>query len=262
MKKLVLISMTTLTILGCSFPMEQLGLFKTGTGLPEIKPFSNDELITFDIVKKSSLSTCTQCHEFTKTADQVIANQVDILARINTSGSGLMPPPSKGYRALTDCEKQILVTWLDDQKVGRASPKIKELTACANQTTEPAPQPQPEPKPTATPKPEPVDFANLEVNFANLQKYILEPKCLRCHTPQAKDKEEGKVRTNLTSESEIQGQGLLDATIEKAVLYQVVVPGLNKRFMPPVRSGLPALTEPEVDYLKRWILSVPPNDWF
>lgn len=244
--------------------MEQMGLFKTGGGLPEITPFSADALITFEVVKERSLKTCNQCHDFTKNADTVIANQVDILARINTSGSGLMPPPSKGYRALTSCEKQILVTWLDDQKVGRASPKVSELNTCASETTPPAPQPEVKPTatPAPTPTPEPVDFANLEVSYANLQKYILEPKCLRCHTPQEKDKEEGKVRTLLTSTDEIQGQGLLSETIEKAVLYQVVMPGLNKRFMPPVRSGIPALTEGEVEYLKRWILSVPANDWF
>lgn len=263
MKNLILISLFSMSILGCSFPLEQVGLFKTGAGLPEVNAFSNDALITFEVVQERSLKTCNQCHEFTKTSDKVIANQGEILARINTSGSGLMPPPSKGYRPLTDCEKQILVTWLDDQKVGRTSPKISELSFCATQTTEPAPQPQPQPSasPTATPVPEVVDFATLEVSFANLRKHILEAKCLRCHTPQESDQAEGKVRTDLTTESAIQSQELLDTTVEKAVLYQVVVPGLNKLFMPPTRSGLPALTEPEVDYLKRWILSVPPSEW-
>lgn len=257
MKKLVLVSVTTLGILGCSFPMEQVGLFKTGAKLPEVSVFSGDPTpITFNVVLERPLKTCAQCHkEEFNTAAKVLRNQNNILDRVNRTGAGVMPPANRGLKALTDCEKQILVTWLDDQKVGRASPKVNELAACGKAPSE-------EVKPTPTPPAEVVDFANLEVSFANLQKYILEPKCLRCHTPQAKDKEEGKVRTSLMSESEIQAQGLLDTTIEKAVLYQVVMPGLNKRFMPPVRSGLPALTEPEVDYLKRWILSVPQNDWF
>lgn len=253
MKKLILVSMTTLSILGCSFPLEQMGLFKTGNGLPEVTVFANDTPIDFSLVQDRSLKSCAECHDFTKNADQVIANQNEILARINMNGPGMMPPAGKG-RALTECEKQILVTWLDDQKVGRSSSKFSDLSACAAPTDETIPEPTPSPSPTPE---EAVDFAALELNYVNLAKYILEPKCLRCHTPV-----EGKAKTVLTSTSEIQGQELIASTAEASKLYQVVIPGLNKRFMPPPKSGIPALTAEEADYLKRWILSVPPDEFF
>lgn len=93
------------------------------------------------------------------------------------------------------------------------------------------------------------DFKNLEVSFANLTKEILAPKCLSCHTTETAKK------TVLEDTEHIEMKGLLKETAEDSVLYQVCVPGMNKRFMPPKKSGIPALTEDELEYLKKWIES-------
>lgn len=235
--------------------MEQVGFFKGGA-LPDISTLGADDVqITFDVVLGRSLNTCATCHnsEF-QTAEKVLQRQDEILDRINRTGSGAMPPPNKGYKSLNSCQKQILVTWLDDQKVGRTSPSIKTLSACGDgQSTEDL-----KPRPTPSPEKPEVDFATLEVNFANLKKEILEPKCLRCHLP---SEDKTKIKTILETSSDIEAQELISDTAEKSILYQVVIPGLNKRFMPPPQSGIPALTQAEADYLKRWIESVPPSEF-
>lgn len=241
--------------------MEQAGLFKgQKIEVPKVTDLeANNIEITFDVLQSRSLKTCGDCHQgWARSPDKVLAKQNEILARVNARDASIMPQTSKGYRPLTECEKQILVTWFDDQKVGRSSPKISTLSACGgdssgNSDTEPTLIPQPTPNPTPD-KPQ-VDFSTLELSFANLKKEILEPKCLRCHVPV-----DGKDNTILESLSAIQGQELVSATAEKSVLYQVVIPGMNKRFMPPPKSGNPPLTAEEADYLKRWIESLPPND--
>lgn len=236
-KHFVFLAILGLPLVGCSYPMEELGLFKTG-GL-EVKGFSKfqNEKVSFDVVKSTALSTCLECHtsggRSMNTAEKVLAQKDAILGAIN---KGSMPPRSAGYKPLTACEKQILETWIDDQVRSRSDvQKVGELSNCGDAE---APVQKPE-----------TDLATLELSFENLKKEILGPKCMVCHST------ETAKRTILETVADLHKHKLLAATAEESVLYQVTVPGMNKRFMPPQRGNtmLAPLTEAELSYLKRWI---------
>ncbi|WP_374033319.1 hypothetical protein ACES2I_11000 [Bdellovibrio bacteriovorus] len=236
-KHFVFLAVLGLSLVGCSYPMEELGLFKTG-GL-EVKGFSKfqNEKVSFDVVKATAMSTCLECHtsgsRSMDTAEEVLAQKDSILSVIN---KGTMPPRSSGYQPLSACEKQILETWIDDQMRSRSDvQKVGELSNCGEAEA-----------PVQKPK---TDLATLELSFENLKKEILAPKCMVCHST------ETAKRTILETVADLHNHNLLAASAEESVLYQVTVPGMNKRFMPPQRGKtiLAPLTEAELSYMKRWI---------
>lgn len=274
MKKLGFLYVTSLFVLGCSFPMEQVGLFKNGkVAVPEVGGFEADNTeLSFQVLSERSLNSCAECHGFVKTPENFAKRKQKIIERIYGIGGELMPPPSKGYSELTECQKKMIETYFDDQASSRSAAKIKDIPACSNGAPTPEVKPEPTPAPTATPTPdvtptpapvptptpEPVvavDFKTLELSFENLQKQILEPKCMKCH------REATARATILETVTGMQMQELIGKTAEESPLYQVVIKGMNKRFMPPPQSGLAPLTADEADYLKRWIESVPPSEF-
>lgn len=238
---LFLISLFALT--ACSYTMEELGFFKDGVRLPrgfDVAQFS-ERAVDFEVVKATALSTCMNCHttgsKSMNTPEKALTLQGEILDSIQNQS---MPPKSSGYIPLSECEKQILETWFEDQIATRApSRKVKELSHCGNM--------QP-----AKPK-EPTDFSKLELSYENLTKEILAPKCMTCHT------EEAAKKTVLETYAVIKDQGLLETTAEESMLFKVTVEGMAKRFMPPKNKGIPPLTPEESDYLKRWIQAGAPE---
>lgn len=223
---------------GCSYAMEEAGLFTTSGRHPNLGSLQfAEQKVTFEVVKAASLRTCLECHtegnRSMNTPEKVLALKDNILSTIQ---KGTMPPRSSGYQPLSSCDRQILETWLDDQTHDRSpSLRVKDLAPCGN--TE-APQSKPK-----------TDFSQLEVSFANLSKEILAPKCLSCHTTETAKK------TILEDVAHIEAKGLLAEKAEDSVLYQICVPGMNRRFMPPKKSGIPALNADELAYLKKWIES-------
>lgn len=236
-KTILLLALLGLTVGACSYPMEELGLYKTDKVLPNLSLKFQNEKITFETVKNTALKSCQECHatggRSMDTAEEVLAQKESILGAIN---KGSMPPRSAGYSPLSACEKQILETWLDDQARNRTDVhKVGELSACADAKA---------PVPTVKP-----DLDKLELSFENLKTEILGPKCMVCHSA------ETAKRTILDTLADVRRHQLLADTAEDSILYQVTVPGMNKRFMPPQRGKtiLAPLTEKELSYLKRWI---------
>ncbi|KHD88141.1 MAG: hypothetical protein OM95_10210 [Bdellovibrio sp. ArHS] len=243
MKKAVLIIMSAfmgLSLTGCSYALEELGVFKTdGSGIPRVGSFEafRDQPISFEVVKSTSLRTCQECHasgnRAMDTADKVLAQKDSILAAVHKES---MPPRSAGYKPLDACEKQILETWVDDQMHERTEvQKVKDLATCANAQ---APREKP-----------PTDFKTLELSFENLKTEIFNAKCLVCHS------KETARRTVLDDLDLIKAKGLIKESATESILYQIVVPGMYKRFMPPQngKTSIKPLTAEETDYLKRWI---------
>lgn len=235
----ILLVIPALFNFGCSYAFEELGVYKNSIpGTPKIGALEfADQNISFDVVKATALSTCLECHtegnHSMNTPEKTLAQKDKILSEIQ---EGAMPPRSSGYKALSDCDRQILETWMDDKVHDRISTqKVKELSACGHIEA-----------PKAKPK---TDFKTLELTFENLKREILAPKCLSCHTTETAKK------TNLEDIEHINARNLLKETAAESALYQVCVPGLNKRFMPPKKSGIPALAEDELEFLKKWIES-------
>lgn len=216
--------------------MEMMGLYKITDRLPggfDAGAFA-DKTVDFEVLKVTALNSCLNCHttgsNSMNTPEKFLALKTEILDSIQKA---TMPPKSSGYKPLSECEKQILETWLDDQTQSRVpSRKVGELSKCSDVAP-------------AKPKP-PTDFAALELSFENLTKEILAPKCLSCHT------EENARKTVLESYPLLSAQKLLAETADESMLYKVTI-GTAKRFMPPKNKGIDPLTDAEKDYLKRWI---------
>ena len=200
-------------LVGCSFPMEEAGLFKTNkNGLPEVGTMNYaDQKITFDVLKETSLHVCLKCHTTGKNAmgtpQAALALSKSILDEVN---GNQMPPKQSGYKSLTDCEKKILETWFEDQSRSRESGKIKDIPQCAGVT--------------APPKEDKPDFDKIAANYENLKKYILAPKCFSCHAHDVED-----VKTVLDSLATIHDENLLGATAEESKLYQMICQQPNVR---------------------------------
>jgi len=213
--------------------MEELGLFNKDKAIQ--KSFG-DSLISFDVVTQTSLKNCLKCHSTGNHAmrnpEQVLAQKKDILESIH---SDKMPPKTSGYPALSACDKMILETWMDDQTQSRQSPlKVNELSACGNIEA-----------PRAEPK---TDFKTLPLSFDNFKNEILAKKCYSCHT----DEHPG-YETDLVDLQDIKDRDMIGATAEDSLLYNVLIQGRSKYFMPREGSGREPLTAEEIDYVKRWI---------
>lgn len=236
--RLSIIPLFVFNLTACSFALQEAGLYKSSNNEKNNLGMSVgafvDQKITFDVLKATSLRTCLECHTGGKnaigTAEQLLALKTTVLSEVATNE---MPPKSSGYKSLTDCEKQILETWIDDQAKSIESVKIRELSKCGNV--------QP---PTKEEKP---DLKKLPVTFENLQKYIIAPKCLSCHSA---DKAEDDVI--LDSWAAMTSGDLIGATAEESDLYKMTLPTARK-LMPPRKSGIPELTDDERNFLKTWI---------
>jgi uncharacterized membrane protein len=233
-----LIPLLAFNLSACSFALQEAGLYKSSknenNSLGSSVGAFADQKISFEVLKATSLRTCLECHTGGKnaiaTADQLLALKTTVLSEVATNE---MPPKSSGYKSLTDCEKQILETWIDDQSKNTESVKIKELSKCGD-----ARPPIKEEKP---------DLKTLPVTFENLQKYIIAPKCLSCHSA---DKAEDDVV--LDTWAAMTSGDHIGATAEESDLYKMTLPTARK-LMPPRKSGIPALNDDERNFLKTWI---------
>jgi uncharacterized membrane protein len=227
------------TLTGCSYALQEAGLYPASKNTASPKGKSNaekfsDQKITFEVVKVTALVTCLECHTSGRNAmatkEQFLAQKDLIRLEIENNE---MPPKSSGFKLLSECEKQILETWIEDQDKNLESVKISELSKCTNTNS-----------PEKIEKP---DINTLSVSFENLQKYILAPKCLSCHSSETR---EGDIV--LESIQSLQDGQVIASTAEESLLYRIVLPG-KKGQMPPAKSGLPRLTDDELNFLKKWI---------
>ncbi|XGC79604.1 hypothetical protein ACES2L_09725 [Bdellovibrio bacteriovorus] len=243
MKTFISSLVLVLSLTGCTYGLEEIGFYKTGglkfDDIDVLKNKYADQEVNFELVKNLPLSTCQRCHSMTD-EEKVFGMREKILATVEAE---TMPPRSGGYSPLTECEKQILRTWIDDKLHERTQLlTVKELSACGNV------------KQSETPKG--VDFKTLEVSFENLKTHIIDQKCLKCHVVGKKT-----VLENLEGLKASVKQILVPkdpaSPVESTPLYRAVVPPLDNPTapprMPPARASLAPLTADEVEYLKKFI---------
>lgn len=238
MKKLGILSSVffIFALTSCSYTLGELGMYGDGK-TPTISLAQMSEMdLNFETVKKISLSTCLECHasgsHAINTPEKLLEHKNEVLESLHNK---TMPPKSSGYSNLSECEAKILETWIEDRTHNRSTVfKVKDIPACVG-----AKPPEPKPK---------TDFATLELNFENLKREILAPKCLSCHATDSPG-----YQYALDDLERMKGNELIAATADESLMFQVTIPGRVKYFMPPKKSGLHPLTAEESDYLKRWI---------
>lgn len=226
------LSFFILGLTACSVPFDDLKI--TGSGDAPLFNFQQAS-VNFKTVQETSLSSCLRCHAGGKLDlrdPQVVIDSREKILKSITTGS--MPPRSSGLKSLSPCETEILQTWIEDQLVQRkSSATVAELSKCGNFKKAPAEKP--------------VDISKLEPTFANVKTHIFAMKCLECH-------QEGKAKgkTNLETMEYIEAKGLITPFYEQSKLY-IRTHRRGKGQMPPVQSGIPVLTDVEMDLLKRWL---------
>ena len=241
MKTLSLLLPILFFLVACSVPFDDLKL--TGDGLPKLDsgPFDRSRagamVINFETVKQLAIGTCVKCHaggnlDLTQAAT-VVAKRTEILGSINR---GAMPPKTSGMKSLNACEKQILETWIDDQVAGRTQPtqRVSDLSQCGDFKADPVK--------------EPTDLTKLEPTFENVKLEILSEKCLACHNNVV-----AKKKTNLESLAAIiaKDEFITNNPNDSKLVKRVLLRGQGQ--MPTVKSGIPVLTEQQVEFLRRWI---------
>lgn len=257
--------------------MEEIGIFKTGNlklNTNAMQQFS-EETVTFDLLRRTSLKTCLQCHIHrdgsvpVNSPELAYSNRDSIMNEVN---SGEMPPRDKGYPSLTSCEKKLLQVWFDAQTNNLGAPKVKEVPECNGSagptpqdptTPQPTPSPEPtvppttpEPGPTPSPTPAPIDYGTLELSFKNLKAAFFDQKCLRCHSSTAKRVKDPIMDTPAEIKANTGSSGIanIGTSGAESFLYKITVPGMiPDEIMPPPRANLGTLSAEEADYLKRWI---------
>ena len=255
MKKMILLGLS-FSLFGCTLTYDQLGLLERADKNIDVllneKQLDNE--VNFTTLSQSALQSCSECHKegnFNILFESVVVARKEKIWRAVESNA--MPPADKGFRPLTDCQKETLYWWLNSD--GSEKRKFSDFASCQSSSeTEqsdqtPTPEPTLTPAPSPTPSPEPVDesWTEGELTFATLNEKILAPKCAKCHHD---DKIEG---TNLQSWVDLQIGGLLFLPVESNFLYKRVTSDNPERVMPPPKSDIPRLTPKEVDYLKRWL---------
>lgn len=233
------LSLLTLTsLIGCSYPMEQSGVTRNTkntqenqTNILEKQTDQSKQLVTFEFVKTSALKTCYQCH-FNKfdTEEQLMNIKELVLNRVNKDE---MPPSWSGLKPLSECEKEILQTWISNRSQSLPQASTYDLTKCAAQRS--------------AINEDKSELLNQPLTFETLKTQILEKKCIICHNENLS--EGGVVLETL---KDLKDQDLIAKTAELSLLYKKILSNA-KRSMPPASSGIAKLTEEEELFLKSWI---------
>lgn len=252
---------------------------------------------TFSSIKLNIINKkCLACHKpdsaNKKAADIPLTKETDVLTgssslgdlvvpgspeksifyRVMTSNekvrgkAHIMPPPNKGYEAVTAEELQIVSAWIsgvakkDEQKTPVLPIDPKECV----KTPEPTPvaaNPPVVANPPQTPAPGVVEPAVLNYSFIKTQ--ILETKCMGCH--KAGGDADEIIFSDLQSMLKLTNEDNYPLVVagkpEQSLLYISVVKDdsirQDIRLMPPKKAVLAGkvkdITEQEVNWIKKWI---------
>lgn len=198
----------------------------------QVESLPQEAPVDWTLMSESVLNVCVSCHSGKRsprlvTYADVSANLTKVWSEIDTAA---MPPQSAGYSPLSSCKKAALKKWMDLGAPQVSQVKVSTLPEC------PADGPMPVPLP------------NVALNYDNLVKYILRPKCMGCHNP--KDSSDAST-TLFYPYSEIAADSHWDPPAAASKLYNVITRADADR-MPPPETGA-ALTKDEIDFIARWI---------
>ena len=224
------------------------------------EPHQND-LISYTLLKQTSLSTCLNCHSGKikpnlSSVDGLQKNKSKLLDEVTKDK---MPPVKKGYSPLSKCSKAILKLWLDQGSPETTDIKVGSIDDCkSTDNKEDSTAPVTPEKPPTTPLEPPVitpeppaavtPILLMPLNYQTLKTQILEPKCLKCHSEKENKEDENILFTSykaLTAASE------WNAPAEKSVVYDEISDESDG--MPPAEDSTPRLTPDEIEFVKKWI---------
>ncbi len=98
-----------------------------------------------------------------------------------------------------------------------------------------------------------------EPSFDSIYKTIIEPKCLRCHSPGGKAELVPLDRLQDLLNPLIGDPLLIPGDPEKSQFYKVLLPETVKKKMPPIKSGIDPVEPIRLEVIKNWILNGAPE---
>jgi hypothetical protein len=163
-------------------------------------------------------------------------NLTRILSEIKSNS---MPPARNGYSPLSDCAKQILVTWANQNAPETTDILAGSLSACQNLPDAPSTGPGDKP------------ISEMPLTYQTLVSRILQPKCLRCHNDKSEDIEAAGVL--FYPYQEILNRPHLWETpgAESKIVHSLTNEDQDEIMPPPQDSG--PLSQDEVEFVIRWI---------
>ena len=222
MSKKILFLLLTLPLAACSYNHGKDGTTDSGASLQP----STEQLAasSFSQVYSQVFSNkCAGCHNDTLTNGGVNLTHPETaksaLSQINQSALVDHSMPKAGSPPLTHDELLILTTWVQAGGPNQAGENT--------------------PAPVVIP---------LAPTFESISANILQPKCVGCHNPQGKAKDDPFQTLAQLSGSD----AVIAGKAELSDLYNDILANAKHR-MPPVSSGEAALSDAEIEVIKDWI---------
>jgi hypothetical protein len=190
-------------------------------------------------IQQSVLYSCTNCHFSGKRSPRLtniedIRHNIDAVLKVVNSNT--MPPAQAGFEPLSDCEKDILASWVQEGMPDQSQTLILSVGHCQKNPIAP---------PNTTPS-----ILDQPLNYQTFLATILRPKCLHCHNGDSGVEEASEYLLypyeKMNSHFNIWGNETDAGKIVTAVT------ATNEHRMPPPEDGAP-LTADEVEFIKRWI---------
>lgn len=218
-----------LLLLGsCNYKIEKEKI--SGELLPITQELKNT--VSYRMVRNEVFQPkCITCHGQAggvnlETYTNATKNLGDIKNSVFNKGSMPKAPISK----LSPRQKQVLLAWIEaggpEKPVGGGDPG-------------PDPDPDPDPGPI-----------EIKPTYASIRKYILDKKCVGCHTPG-----ETAGRFPLVTREDVMNpdfEYVIPENPDDSGIMIVLQPNARKP-MPPKDSGITPLTEEEINAIKVWI---------
>lgn len=203
-------------------------------------PVSEAALVEWNLMKSSVLSSCMSCHVGHTSPElgslsSVQQNLTKVLSEVH---SNAMPPAKNGYAPLSECKKAILEFWVQQGAPEKTTTQVGEIAACKGIGG----------SPQEGAENTPIEL--MPLNYQTLLTKVLQPKCLKCHNPDAEDVEAAGIL--FYPYSEITKRGRLWASPGATSKMVRVLTREDDERMPPPEDSAP-LTPQEIDFISRWI---------
>lgn len=203
-------------------------------------PISESALIDWNLMKSSVLSSCMSCHVGHSAPElgSLSSTQQNLNTVRTEIHANTMPPAKNGYAPLSDCRKAILDSWIQQGAPETTATRVGDLAACKGVADNPQEGPENTP------------IEQMPLTYQTLMTKILQPKCLKCHSPDSDDLEAAGLL--FYPYSEITKRSRLWAGPGKTSKIVRSFTRTDGEQMPPPQDGAP-LTPQEVEFVIRWI---------
>src|SRR6185312_1161255 len=131
--------------------------------------FSEDAPLDFAVIQQNAMNTCLHCHSGQNQPTLMSYNDVhqNLQKVMDEVEQNQMPPAKAGFTPLSDCEKDLLRTWIKEGAPQLTATKVGHLSSCDHFI--------PPPPIDTTP------ISQLPLTYDSVEKRLFIPKCILCH---------------------------------------------------------------------------------